>query len=774
MTALDRPASQVDSRRTSRARSPRGAELRALAAVAATVAMLAQLPLLANHIFYYWDDSASEYLPHFHEIGRQLLAGHWPVLDPSMWMGGNNAAWMMMGLFNPVSLANCLLVAALPDLNIAAVLVKTQFLVLLAVGVYLLAREYGAERRAAAVVATALPFTGYTLYFDAAAWSVGLMAFAWLPLVWWSARRFALGRLNPLVPVLLGFLAMSTGNPYGALGAVVVLLAVLVEVLLTRGWRRCGPFVLVGAVIGLSAVVVYLPLLGSSSVTWRANLGVANDGFMVPGLGDLAAMSAPTYLPRYPLFGSAGGHPISVPAMYLGWFLVPLLPWLRFSTLRQRIRERAALLVFGGIFLAFLVGPSTVWLFRWPARLTEYVALPIGIGFAIVLSAGLRTTQIPGRLAASAGLVLLGGYLSWASAPDLIGQHLGAAALVLLLIGAIACLVQRSPRAVTSVLVLGTALTLGWQVWLYPGNANLAALHYPHNVARMRAAYADYHGNTLQIGEEHALAQLAPLTPDGAWRDMILGNAAHAAGVHALNAYTGVGYVAFDDALCMNFHGGTCADAFRRLWQPAPGTTGMLADALRLETVVMLNGYRDTGPVAGGEFEDPHAGSTVDPDTPPVAAPAGWTVAKRTALVTVLRRNNPLAWPAGRLSWADSGVRVSADAASSGADERLRYSGQGSVVFAELAWPGLRASVDGKPVPVRQGPAGLVAIDLPSAAAGGSTLTLSFTPPGFRLGIPLLALSLGLGLAYGVRWELRRRRAAQATEVGVPPVTDTS
>jgi hypothetical protein len=722
------------------------------------VALLAQLPVLRNRLFYFWDDSATEYLPQWYRIGEQLRAGHWPVLDPTMWMGGNHAAWMMMGLFNPVSLGNDVLVSLLPDLALAATLVKTEFLVLLAVGVYLLAGEYGAGRPAAAAVAIALPFAGYTLYFDASSWAAGLAAFAWLPLVWWSLRRFTRGRTGPIVPVFLGFLAMTTGNPYGAVGVLVVLLAVGVEHVLRNRGRGLGGLAVVGVAIGLTGVVVYLPLAASAAVTWRAGWGVGNDGFLVPHLSDLLGMSAPTYQPQYPTFGTGSG-PIGTPAMYVAWFLLPLVPWLRWSALRHRVRDLAGLAVFGAVYLVLLVGPSNVWLFRWPARLTEYVALPIGVAFAVVLTAGLRTDRPRRRATTSVLLVLAGGYLSWASVPASPRRHLAAVVLVLVLLAGALLAARYRPRYLAAVLVVGTAAGLGLQLAVYPDNPNVVSWRYPHDMAAMRADLGRYHGNTLQVADEQAIAAVAPMTPDGAFRDLLLGNGSHAAGVDALNSYSGIGYTAFSDALCMNYYGGTCADAYPRLWRTVPGTTADLADLLRLRTIVLLNGYTDDQPTGPSGFTDRHLSSTVDPTTPPVDPPRGWAVTERTPLVTVLGRETPVDFPDGRLSWHGADLRVTTDRAE-GAAERVRYTGRGPAVFAALAWPGWHATVDGRPVPVRQGPAGLIAVDLPPSAGDGSTLALSFRPPGFAIGLPLLAAGLLLGVGYAVAPRVRRPRSA--------------
>jgi hypothetical protein len=737
-TRAESPAS--DDRAGRRGRTDRKRGLLTALAVAVAVAVLAQFPLLHNRIFYFWDDSAAAFLPDWHYIGNQLLNGVWPTMSPEMWMGGNIAGETMMGLFNPLLLVNYLLVAALPDLAISAILVKTEFLVILALGVYVLARNFGAGRRAASVVAIALPVSGYILYFDTATWVGGLIAFAFLPWVWWSLRKFAHGELNPLVVVLIGYLAMTAGNPYGALGVAVIVFAVAVEQVAQRDWRRFGKVALVGAIVGLGTLVVYLPLVGSSAVTWRSSAGVANDGFMVPGIGDLFAMSAPVYQPQFALFG--GGQIAAVPLAYLAWFVVPLAPWLRWSALRENVRARSSLIVFATIYLVFLYGPSNLWLFRWPARLTGYAYLPVAIAFAIVLTKGLKTDHIRHRAGGSLLLVLAGTYLSWAANPKHVGWQVLTMVLVLgLLVGAVHTYRKR-PQLFGGVLVLGTALTLLCQVSLFTGNYSVTPWRFPHNVADLKARFADrYEGTTLFATDYAPLSGRNLLSPEGAWRDLMLTNMAHTAGVDALNSYSGIGDVKFATALCMSYYGGTCPDVFPRLFERAPGTTVDLADVLRLQTVVLDTAFTST------------------------ATPDGWSVSERTDLVTVYRRDEPLSHPSGRMSWTAPSVTVDQDDKVGENGERFTYTGEGRVVLAMLAWPGYVATVDGKKVEIEQGPAGLMQIDLPEGR--DSKVELSFTPPGYTLGIPLTAGCLLLGVAYGVWWEIARRRRRNVEPVKV-------
>src|SRR5204862_463802 len=60
--------------------------------VCVIVAVCAQIPLLFTRSFYFSDDSAAQFVPMWHWLGHQLMAGHWPpFLDVDAWMGGNLA-----------------------------------------------------------------------------------------------------------------------------------------------------------------------------------------------------------------------------------------------------------------------------------------------------------------------------------------------------------------------------------------------------------------------------------------------------------------------------------------------------------------------------------------------------------------------------------------------------------------------------------------------------------------------------------------------------------
>lgn len=712
--------------------------------VTAFVGIVAQLPLIRNRIFYYWDDSAAAFLPHWFRIGTELRNGHWPMLAPDVWMGGNFLSEVQLSLWNPVSLANYVLVSVLPDLAVAATLVKTEFLVLLAIGTYLLAREYGAKRGAAAAVATALPFSGYTLFFDASAWVAGLIGFAWLPWVWWAAHRVGRGKSNPLLLLVLGYLAMSVGSPYGALGVVVILIGVLVELLVRKNWRGLVKVVVTGGLVGMSTLVVFLPLLGSSSVTWRTDSKLDNNGFLVPALSDLFGLSAPSFQAQ--LESWQGTEAFTFPITYLAWFVAPLIPWLKWSELRTRARDYLGLFVFFVVYVLFTIGPSNMGMFRWPARLVEYVYLPVVVLFAVVLSKGLHTSATRNRAIISGAILFGGFYLSWASQPLSTRWHAAATALVAVLLTAFFVVTRRAPKYAALVLVVGTAAVLGLQLTHYKANNNINPWNFPHDVSAMRDRFDHrYEGSTLLIADTTALAKnTGGVSPEQSWRDGLFGAQWEVAGVAALNSYTGLGYNSFSEQLCMNYYGGVCPGAFDRIWQATSSKVDPpLADTLRLETVVVANNYLDG----------------------PTTVPAGWSEKEHTSAVTVLHRDEPLAWADGRLSYAADGVAVTADAKNGAEGETSKYTGSGgTVLYAALAWPGWTATVDGKTIEVKQGPAGLIQVDVPAAKDGGSTIVLDFQPPGLSLGWKVTLVALVLGFAFAAYVFVGGRRKKEAAE----------
>lgn len=665
---------------------------RAVAGVGAGTAVLGSLPLLANPTFYFTDDSAAQFLPMWHRLGERLLAGEWSLgLEPDSWMGGNLAAEALFGIWNPVNLADFALVALIGELGVAAAVVKIQFLVVLAAGTFLLCREHGAKPGPASAVAVALPFSGFVLYFQAATWAGGLIGLAWLPWAWWAMRRYLNGRARALLPFLLGYLCVSAGDPY----ALVALLLVFAVLVVEFGPRRAFPPI---ATIAACLPLIYWPVLVTAGVGWRSGRELFNSGRLVPGIGDLLNASLPGFLPHIQSFGDVR---MTVPALYLAWFAVPILPWLNWRELPWR--RCAGVIAIAGWYFALCLGPSNVWMFRWPLRHVEVLHLAVAVLLAVALSGGLRVDR-PRLRAGLSAIVLLGsGYLAFSSWTAQAPKHL----LSLVLLAVLLAAAVRWRHRMVAVLHVGTVLALGLQLLWFPTNRDVADWGFPTDVAALRADRAFMRGGTVvQIAERERIPP-ERMADGNAWSTLLFGNMPAAADVGGLVSYSGIGNEALHEALCLNYYGATCPRGYNRLWRDG------LVDRLKVTHVVVQRALREVA-----------------------QPPPGWRIARRDADVVVLQRREPVRWPRGRLSEA-RGVRVLADVQRSARSERVRFTGSGELVFARLAWPGYRAVVDGHPVPVSTTRAGLLSVRIPPDLSGG-TLRLTWSPPGVRLGVLLV------------------------------------
>jgi hypothetical protein len=702
---------------------------------AVVVTAMALLVLLRDPYYYYTDDAAAQILPMWYSLGEHVRSGQWPMLlDVHSWMGGNLAIEALYGVWNPVYALLWVTISLIPNLFVAALLVRIVAFVLLALGCYGLAREYGAARWAASTMSVVLPVVGSLIYFDAAKWPAALVDFVWIPYVWWVARRASRGATNVWWAFLLGALAVTAGNPYAMLALCVVLLGLFIETALRRNWAGVGRLTALGVAVVCVAPLVYLPLVLGADDTWRTPQGIGYSGMLTPHTRDLINFSLPGYVPTIPGVGDA--------AVYFCWFALPLAPWLNWSVLRRRWRE-----LFGGLFVAAVFalmarGPSELWMFRWPLRVLHYGYLGAVVVFAVLLSAGLCTNYLRTRIAVTVALAVVTGGTATVlhhRTPAALQRDWLSLALVAALTAAAFWAHHRGGRRwLGASLQAGTVIAFVVQLVWFFGYHGAAPYYFPTSVAKEQANYANrYRGEIIQIANTTIIGP--PDQAREAWRDLMPGNLYRTAHVDSVNAYTGIGFRRFSNALCLSYSGLACANAYPALWKPEPGTTTQLADLLRLDTVVVQRKLIDSPQV-----------------------PNGWQVTERTDRITVLQRQRPVPWLAGRLSWASPGVRVTANSTPDDQHENVDFTsgprpGPGQLIFARLAWPGYHATVDNREVPVHATSSGLLEVDLPSGLTSGQ-VRISWEPPGVSLGLALAGSGVLLALATGVIQGIGRRR----------------
>ena len=122
-------------------------------AVCALTGLHVVVATLINREFLIRGDTDAQFAPTWYHLGELVRDGQWPpMLDPDSWHGGNYAAEALFGIYNPLNVLIWVFMSAVPNLLLGIIVVKGVALMALALGTYLLCRDYGAERWAAAVV----------------------------------------------------------------------------------------------------------------------------------------------------------------------------------------------------------------------------------------------------------------------------------------------------------------------------------------------------------------------------------------------------------------------------------------------------------------------------------------------------------------------------------------------------------------------------------------------------------------------------------------------
>jgi hypothetical protein len=692
------------------------------------------IPLIRTPNFYFWDDTAGVAVGVWQRIGEQVLQGSLPFLQLDMWRGGNFIAEAATGMWNPVMLALMVGTHPLDDIAVAITISKIVLFVIAAIGVYLLARGYGASPWMSALVGAVLPLSGWALFMDGTSWINGTAITAFTPLAWWAIRRSYLKRFTPwsiVVAVVFSYLLVSVGNPYGMLTLAVVFLALAVEAFLNRRGRDIWWLVGIGFSVLLLSIVIYLPFLMTSSVGFRADSTTYNDEMLSPGLSDLIGLSMPTFKPFIKAFGLPF---MTFPGMYLAWFVLPVLPWLRWKTIDSTgWRRLSSTLVFGAVFLVFVLGPTQLGMFRWPARLVPFLYLAILVVLAVVLTRGLARDHRKLRIALSAVAVAIGGWMAYADVPSIFRWHLLTIAIIVVLGGLFLWLGDVGARGF-AILAGGMIVFLIPQLAVAPQNDNVAVYDLPRSRSALVEDFGErYTGLTVQVADFMAMPDR--LHPDDAWQDLLAGNMYSVAGVESTTAYSGVGFSKLDNALCIHYNGSTCGEAWDALWETPEGEDERLADLLNAQTVVVENDF------ARG-----------------ASTPDGWTRVERTDVATIYSRDEPLEFPEGRISAVGDDVTIESDRLDGVGETVELTAGDGAdrtITFARLAWPGYSASVDGSSVPVTTNSVGLLEIEVPAGASG--ELRIAFTPPGLWIGLAAAAIGVALTAVLAV---LRRRKTA--------------
>ncbi|NEW48124.1 YfhO family protein, partial [Nocardia cyriacigeorgica] len=135
--------------------------------------------------------------------------------------------------------------------------------------------------------------------------------------------------------------------------------------------------------------------------------------------------------------------------------------------------------------------------------------------------------------------------------------------------------------------------------------------------------------------------------------------------------------------------------------------------------------------------------------------------------ISVLERvDGLLSTRSGRIAHSDGVTATSLGESDLTSRIRVDSDTGGKVVFARLGWPGYRASIDGREVPISVVAKTFVAVDIPPGTEGAE-LVLSWRPPGWKIGGAAIVAGL-IGLAV-MEWAYLRGRRRDTDEPAEPP-----
>jgi hypothetical protein len=703
-----------------------------MAAAAATVAF-GLAALLLQHGRYYWNgDTPAAYYGWWYHLGDLVRHGHWSTLDPHAWKAGNLAAEGQWALWNPLVIGLGLLATVVQQAMALATVAKILVAVGGALGVFRLARSYGAAVPASYAAAVAAPMGGMTQYLDLPSWWAAELIWALTPWVWWAVRRTTVRGANPLAALVLGYLLVTVGYVYGTIMLIVVLLACLVDSGVARDRRAALKVLGMGVLLGLVAVTVYLPGVLTSPVTARSEEYRFGGKFTVEPLALLSGVLPTSAVPN------TADH--LAPYAYLVWFL-PVIAWLGWRRLAAGWRPIAGLLVFLFVTLVIVDGLGQFGPLRWPLRLQPFLVEAVVVTVAVTWTRFGQRRPSPRRLALSLGWVVVAAALSLRWADEKGRDHLVAVVVVAAGLVVLWVLVRADrPGRAALAAGLGTLVVLAVQHAAYPDLPSPNRWP-PTDLAGFQPQLGGAVGDVMQVGASDNL-----LRSDPPGDDLLLGSGWYLNPHTVQSTYTTISFLAYKNRYCAYYQGDTCAEALASLFSVEPTTGQRRVDLLGVSSLMLIS----------QDFPQQRL------DHPP----SGWRVGARTPNTTLWVRTHPLAG-AGAVAWSSPGTSVS-DVQISDSRTSFRVddvpAGGGTVVLSLLDWPGYATDVGRLADPVD---GYLLTVDVPASAAG-ETVHVGFHPPGWTVEIAAWVLALTGGAAWSLLHVVRRRRAL-ASRVGDSP-----
>jgi len=537
-----------------------------------------------NRRFFFHDDMQHQFLPVFYEIGRHLRSGRWPTELSSTWFGGDLLVEYQYAIFNPLSLAQYLVLPSLDSLVAAATFVAVSWYFLLCAGAFAFVRSQAPLSHALLAVAI-LATNPLISYWFASSWMPGLASLAWFPWLLFGMAASSLRRTTRGVIVAISCAGIATaGWPHALVAAALIIAAHAL-------WHMNSPksflqysmtIALPAAGAVLLAAPAWMPILLSVDSMSRPALITNNPYFFVAVLGAIANAGFPTHLDF--MVGFNGFDLTSTPFYFIAPALFAIALMLRATDLRKLLHDDyfGPSLFLIGAFYVLSLGPATLGPIRWPFRFMLYGVLLVSLVLPVAIHQGVKITRE--RLLLGIGICLLSAFLAWQKSPQLWRDHFHSLLLVLVTFLVAAWFVHVKRPAMMIMSVIGFTIVCSAYIHLlFPSNTAVADWYPPDRVSKFdRPPGVSQSDLVLFISGKAVSGQVGG-------PEMYSGNIHLLAGVSAVNGYSPLRSRHLGETFCFAQFGNTCDLVSTALVEPIAGFNMTAVELSGITKVVVQN-----------------------------------------------------------------------------------------------------------------------------------------------------------------------------------------
>lgn len=703
-----------------------------LAAVLVAIATVA-IPLSHNPLFYFQDDFQIQFMPMFGEIARLLKSGQFPLMTDRVWYGGAILGEYQFAVLNPVSLAAYIAIAAVGHLQYAAALFVLIHIAILSSGLYLLARECGADPLASLMAGVVGSTGSWLIYWAATTWIPALVGTAWIPWAMWGLLRAYRASRWTIPAALLSYMVLVSGWPY-ANAALIVALAITLPISLHREARiaACLRVVLAfGAGLLLAAPALF-PAMAYLQVgdriqelqnhLWRASLGD-----LVMGLG------VPVFPSLLRVWSGAYRMVTSPPIYYLSWF-VPLVLVNRLAHRSpNRLSTQTVVLWFAAAVFGVLCVSPAMWQFRYAFRFLPYYHFALVLLVAVLLTEGRQSdNSTMWRLWPTGLALLVPFFIAYADVPELWRLQAGMALSIALAALVVIWLQRRGTVVWRAFLVAGHVLLFSVLTGIITSNGLVA--HWRPPLGRGEAESQRESGT-------RAFALYPPLrktetrfggsanVPRDYWVTVAPGDSALYRRMQTVNGYSAIRQRGFLKDLCLTQKGATCSTGPSTVLAVDPETKRPYLDLMGVDRVVAMRG--------------PYSALFAD------RAGSAWTVVGRTGWADIFERTTPQRRIGNLVQWPDGAqIRNLKSTTRSDSYDVIANPSKGRVIVARAWYPGITARLNGRSLRVEPIDGLVPSFVLPSQAHG--KLVIGYWPAGLTAGIYAALAGAIILLAFAI------------------------